>query len=209
MFRNTDRIRFLFCGTTAPAEKGFGSKLREATQASALLSMFLMIPPMIYFYFFFDVKEYIAGYVAYSFLEFTGPLLLIAGASFYQFTPAYIGLIVYSVFTFLELTVKLAFGFFVAFYYLSPNDDRRETFLIVYLVTWCVWIALRLYINYVFFSFVKRLGMALEFADKGEFLNRDEPIITTRIIREEKHIIEQDDNNQYNQVIVIPPSDRN
>jgi hypothetical protein len=202
MLRNTDRIRFLFCGTNIPAETGLKGKLREATQAFAVLSILITIPPMIYFDFFFEAEEYTMVYIAYTFLDWVGPLLLLTGASFHEFTPTYIGYIIYSIFTLLELTLKLAFGLFVSFYYLSSDDDRRENFLIIYLCSWCVWVSLRVYFNYVFFSFVKKLGMALEFGDRGEHLNQS----NTRVIREEKAFVRPDENNQYNQVIRISPS---
>jgi hypothetical protein len=203
MLKNTYRLRYFFCGTSIPAKTAMcGTNLRQATQTCAALSLLLTVPILIFSYDFFDVKEYYIVLLCYTILELFGPILIFTGASLYHFSPTYVGYVWYTLFTLFELTLKLAFGLFVAFYHLDEYDNRREPFLIAFISYWCVWIIIRLYFNFVFFSFVKNLGMAMEFSERNDgFLKNGlvkEVIATENVV---KHV--DKDPNQYDQKIII------
>jgi hypothetical protein len=158
-------MRFLFIGTPEPTTKGLlNSDLRVTTQVFAWLSMLLALPTVITNFNYIDEKTIPLLYALYTLIEFSGPVLMLIGATKLDFSLCYTGTFIYSIFTICEMTVKLAFGLVLGLLILPssvypPVAAIAYMYLTFYIVGWLVLLVMRLYVNFIFFSFTKHLGL--------------------------------------------------
>jgi hypothetical protein len=166
------QMRFLFRGTLDTTSRGlFNSDLRLTTQIFACLSMLFSLPTLITNFNYIDEKTIPILYVVYTLVEFSGPILILVGATRLDFELCYTGTVIYSVFTILEMTVKLAFGIILGLVILPtsiypPVAAIAYLYLTIFLIGWVVMLALRLYVNYIFFSFTKNLGLGAMYGER-------------------------------------------
>jgi hypothetical protein len=171
MYDKAASMRFLFFGTLEPTSKGLlNSDLRQTVQVFACLSIILALPTIITNFNYIDDKTIPVFYLIFSLVEFTGPILMLIGATKLDFTMSYMGNFIYSIFTLCEMTLKLAFGLVLGLVILPssiypPIAAIATMYLIFYLVGWFVLLSLRLYVNYIFFSFTKNLGLGIMYRE--------------------------------------------
>jgi hypothetical protein len=171
-YSKASEMRFLFFGTPEPTHKGLlNSDLRLTTEVFAWLSILFALPSIITNFNYIDEKSIPIIYVVYTVIEFMGPVLMFVGAVKQDFSLCFTGNFIYSIFTLLEMTVKLAFGLIMGLLILPtsvypPVAAVAYTYLIVFLGVWLVFLFLRIYVNYIFFSFTKNLGLRSMYGER-------------------------------------------
>ena len=150
-------MRFLFFGTPRTTRKGFfNNDLKLTTQIFSILSIIFSLPTVITNFHFIDDKTIPIIYLIYTLIEFSGPILILMGTIYYDFSLCYTGTLIYSVFTILEMTVKIAYGLIVGLFILPfslypPIAALASIYLAVFFIFWSIFLGVRLYINYVFY----------------------------------------------------------
>ncbi len=183
--------RFLFCGTTVPADRALMSPIREATQALALFWLLLITSAMTYLYFELSIKEYWIVLFCYNLIESTGPLLVFIGTSLLDATLTYAGYIVFSIFTILEVG-RIVYVVLV-WRYLFPPMETKE--IIISVILGILLMLIRIYVNYVFFSCMKQMP------EKQELVYEQTVVTNKNVSMDHQQVNKQ--SNQY--VQYIPP----
>ena len=183
--------RFLFCGTAVPKDRALMTDIRVATQSLAIIWLLMITAPLIYMYFTFPEKEYWVIYFCYTLIEMTGPLLIFVGASLLDPNLVYSGYITFSVFTILE--VGRIVYIILTVLHLFPNIETGNIIAIIGI--WVVFTLIRIYINFVFFSCIKRMP------NSNDVMYLQSVVISKNISVENQQVNRE--SNQYKQY--IPP----